>query len=133
MIENPDKPLITTNFSLHRHLEGKNPPVRRDEPRRSVRATVPWWKASRPSGGKLTVDFIKENHKKADATGPSPKAAPAAASHLVARAVLFRNSGSCRSAFTLRDEADADQPDKARIVRSHYLEFGLKNAKPVKE
>ena len=26
IIENPGKPLITTNFSLHRHLEGKGPP-----------------------------------------------------------------------------------------------------------
>src|SRR5262249_44486259 len=26
IVENPDKPLLTTNFSLHRYLDGKNPP-----------------------------------------------------------------------------------------------------------
>ena len=66
IIENPGKPLVATNFSLHRYLKDGKPP-----PSEKVQAVCPRYctltDCIAGQTDKLTVDFIKETHKKADA------------------------------------------------------------------
>jgi predicted choloylglycine hydrolase len=132
IIANPGKPLITTNFSLHRHLEGKKPPSAR-----AVKEVCPRYcaLAERLAGqaGKLTVDFIKESHKVADAIRPAPKAGPRAPVRTLWHALYFPEQRKVQISFYLRDEPEAGQPGNVRVVRSDYLEFRLGSTKAGKE
>jgi hypothetical protein len=127
IIEDPGKPLITTNFSLHRHLEGKGPPSAR-----GARLVCPRYcaLAERLAGksGKLSVDFIKQTHKLVDAARPLPAGIPRGPHRTLWHALYFPEQRKVQVSFYLRDEADPDQPGKTRIARSDYLEFSLKDA-----
>src|SRR5262249_33813043 len=77
IIENPDKPLITTNFSLHRYLDGKRTPSAA-----KVKGICPRYckmvELLEKQPGKPTVEFIKEAHKAIDMVAvPAPSRAPA--------------------------------------------------------
>ena len=62
----PGKPLVATNFSLHRYLkDGSHHRAKRR--RRSARGIALSHDCIAGQTDKLTVDFIKETHKKADA------------------------------------------------------------------
>jgi hypothetical protein len=132
IIEDPGKPLITTNFSLHRHLEGKRPPSARAAKGVCARYCA---LAERLAGqpGKLTVEFIKESQKAVDAVRPAPKAGPRAPVRTLWHALYFPEQRKVQVSFYLRDEADAGQPGKVRVVRSEYLEFRLRGARAGKE
>ena len=92
-IENPGKPLISTNFSLHRHLDGVKPPSAKQVKKICPRycALADGIAAKR---GKLTVDFIKQNHKAVDATGPPSRTRRSIAP--CGMRCISRNSGRCR-------------------------------------
>jgi hypothetical protein len=123
IIENPGKPLITTNFSLHRHMEGKSPPSAK-----KAKDICPRYCALAErlleQSGKLTLDFIKENHRQADMTRPSPGAGQPPHRTLW-HALYVPEERKLQISFYLRDEPDADRPNQTRIVRSEYLEFTL--------
>jgi hypothetical protein len=125
IIENPGKPLITTNFSLHRHLEGKGPPSAAKAKAVCARYCT---LAERLAGqsGKLTAESIKETHRLVDAVRPAPKASPRAAGRTLWHALYFPEERKVQVSFYLRDEADPDRPGQVRVVRSPYLEFTLK-------
>ena len=124
IIENPGKPLITTNFSLHRHLEGKSPPSAK-----KAKAICPRYCALAErlleQSGKLTLDFIKENHRQVDMTRPSPKGSGQPPQRTLWHALYVPEERKTQISFYLRDEPDAERPDQARIVRTGYLEFTL--------
>jgi hypothetical protein len=126
-IENPDKPLITTNFSLHRHLEGKVPPSAaqvKDVCSRYCKLAERI--AKQP--GELTVDFIKESHKAVDmVAAPLSTRAP---NRTLWHALYFPNERKLQVSFYLRDEANPTDKVKTRIVRTDYLDFTLGKAKP---
>ncbi len=126
IIENPDKPLITTNFSLHRHLEGNGPPsAAKDKGVCPRYCRLAERLAKEP--GKLTVESIKEAHKAADMVeAPRPTRAP---NRTLWHALYFPSEREMQVSFYLRDEPTAAK-DKARVVRTDYLEFTLENAKP---
>jgi hypothetical protein len=132
IIEDPGKPLITTNFSLHRHLEGKRPPSAKAAKGVCARYCA---LAERLAGrsGKLTVEFIKESQRAVDAVRPAPKAGPRAPVRTLWHALYFPEQRKVQVSFYLRDEADADRPGKVRVVRSEYLEFRLNAAKAREE
>lgn len=130
IIQNPDKPLVVTNFSLHRHRDGKGPPsatqVKEVCPRY---CTLAERIAAEP--GRLTVAFIKENHKAVDATAAGAKGAPPG--RTLWHALYFPEQRKMQVSFYLRDEPDPKEKGSTRIVRSDYLEFVLKSGKAIKE
>jgi hypothetical protein len=124
IFEFPGKPLITTNFSLHRHLDGKD---------------VPNWKLSKDvcprycsiaeriaaEKGRLTPEFVKETQKLADATRPPPPGR--APGRTLWPALYTPDQRKVQVSFYLRDEPDPKEPGKTRIMRSEYLDFALKS------
>jgi hypothetical protein len=122
IIENPGKPLVTTNFSLHRHMQGKFPPSAGDAKNVCPRyCAICDSLASHPD--KLTLDLIKETHKKADILQPSPKDAARAPTRTLWHALYVPEERSMQISFYLRDEKEGD---KLRIARTDYREFLLK-------
>jgi hypothetical protein len=123
IIENPGKPLVTTNFSLHRYLNKDRPPAveqaRKVCPRYCVLTDQ---LATSPE--KMTVEFIKSAHHKVDAVQPKGLFGRAT-SRTFWHALYFPEQRRAQISFYLRDERVADSPDKVRIVRSDYLEFSL--------
>jgi hypothetical protein len=132
IIEDPGKPLITTNFSLHRHLEGKGPPSAK-----AAKDVCPRYcaLAERIAGqsGKLTVGFIKESHRAVDMVRPAPKGGARAPVRTLWHALYFPAERKVQVSFYLRDEADPDRPDQIRVARTDYLEFRLGSATAAKE
>jgi hypothetical protein len=124
MIDNPGKPLITTNFSLHSYLEdGKPPSGKRVEKVCPRNCTL----ADKLSGftGKLTVDQIKATHKLVDMTRTPPKDSPWAPTRTLWHVLYSPEGRSMQISFYLRDEPDARQSGTIRIVRSPYRAFKL--------
>jgi hypothetical protein len=123
IIENPGKPLVTTNFSLHRHLEGNGPPSAA-----KVKEVCPRYCAVADritgNGGKASVEFIKACHKAADIVQAPRAGRPP--TRTLWHALYFPEARKVQLSFYLRDEVEAD---KTRIVRTDYLEFALDKAK----
>jgi hypothetical protein len=132
IVENPDKPLVTTNFSLHRYLEGKNPPssdkAKEVCPRYCLLAN-----SLAKNQGKLTVEAIKETHKKVDAVRPGSKGSPRAPGRTLWHTLYVPETRSLDVSFYLRDEPDPDHPDQIKIIRTEYQHFALKDMKAKKE
>ena len=128
IIENPHKPLITTNFSLHRYLEGKNPPSAKKAKDECPRyCTLAERLAEQP--GKLTVDFIKESHKLVDMVRPGTASGARAPVRTLWHALYFPEQRKMEVSFYLRDEVDPEKQGDIRVVRTDYLQFALKNGK----
>jgi hypothetical protein len=124
IIENPNQPLVMTNFSLHRRLENNRPPSagRAKEVCRRYCLLAEQLSAA-PE--KMSEDFIKRMHKQVDAELPpaADKARPPVRTFWHA---LYRpEQRRVQISFYLRDEPLPDQRGKVRIVRSDYLEFEL--------
>jgi hypothetical protein len=128
IIENPGKPLVTTNFSLHRYLEGKSPPSAATAQKVCPRYCKLCEKLSGGSD-KVTLEFIKETHRLVDATLTPPKDSPRAAGRTLWHALYVPEEGKVQVSFYLRDEPDAKDSGRPRIVRSDYLEYTLKRGK----
>ena len=126
IIENPDKPLITTNFSLHRYLEGKGPPSAAKVKDVCARyCKMAELVAAQP--GRTTVESIKEVHRAADmVAAPVSTRAP---NRTLWHALYFPNERKVQVSFYLRDDSDPTNKDKTRIVRTDYLDFTLDKAK----
>jgi Acyl-coenzyme A:6-aminopenicillanic acid acyl-transferase len=124
IIENSGKPLVATNFSLHKHLKDGDPPS--SEKAKSV---CPRYclltDCIAAEKDKLTVDFIKQTHKKVDANF-TPKGAGRAPTRTLWHALYVPEQRSLQVSFYLRDEPDPDKEGKSRSVRSDYLTFELK-------
>jgi hypothetical protein len=122
----PGEPLVTTNFSLHRHLDGTalpNAKLPKDVcPRYCALA-----ERIAAHEGKFTADFVKQTQKLADATRPGTRGGPPG--RTLWHALYRPERRAVQVSFYLRDEPDPTEPGKTRIVRSEYLEFALKGAK----
>jgi hypothetical protein len=126
ILENPSRPLITTNFSLHRHLEDGKLPTAKGAEKVCPRYCL---LSDRLNGheGKLSMDFIKETHKKVDAAFPGPPGR--APNRTLWHALYFPEQRKVQVNFYLRDEPDPDHPGKKHIVRSDYVEFCVDSSK----
>jgi predicted choloylglycine hydrolase len=129
IVENDGKPLITTNFSLHKYLEGRTPPSTQKAASVCPRYCALAGKISEHPG-KVSADFIKATHKLVDATRPGNILFPPG--RTLWHALYFPEDRKLQINFCLRDEPDASQPAKIRIVRSDYLEFGLQGQRVTK-
>jgi hypothetical protein len=129
ILENPGKVLVTTNFSLHRHLDGKGVPSAERARKVCPRYCALMGKVA-DRADKLTVDAIKAAHKTVDATAAAPKGSPRPPHRTLWHALYFPEERKVQISFYLRDEVEADRPGKPRIVRSDYLAFALERAAP---
>ncbi len=127
IVENPDKPLITTNFSLHRHLDGKGP-LSAAKAKEVCGRYCELAERVAKQPGKPTVEFIKEAHKAVDMVKAAP-AGPRAPNRTLWHALYFPEERKVQVSFYLRDEIDPNDKGKTRIIRSDYLEFALDNPK----
>jgi hypothetical protein len=119
---------VTTNFSLHRYLEGKSPPsalAAKEVCQRYGKL------CEKLAGGsdKLTLEVIKDTHRLVDATSMPPKDSPHAASRTLWHALYLPQEGKVQVSFYLRDEPNGKDSGQSRIVRSDYLEYTLKGGK----
>jgi hypothetical protein len=126
IIENPGRPLVTTNFSLHRHLEKGSPPSAA-----KMKEACPRYCALTnrltENGGKVSEEFIKECHKLADIV-QAPRAG-GVPTRTLWHALYFPEARKVQVSFYLRDETDPNAAGKTRIARTDYLEFTLDKAK----
>jgi predicted choloylglycine hydrolase len=126
-IDNPNKPLITTNFSLHRYLEENGPPsAEKVKDVCSRYCKLAEHISNQP--GRLTLDFIKDSHKAVDiVAAPVPTRAP---NRTLWHALYFPDERKLQVSFYLRDEPNPTDKAKTWIVRTDYLEFTLGKTKP---
>jgi hypothetical protein len=129
IFESPGKRLITTNFSLHRHLSGKELP-NASLPREVCPRYCALAERIAAQKGKLTADFVKDAHRGVDMTRPGKNTPP---TRTLWHALYRPDQRSVEISFYLRDEIDPKLSGKSRIVRSDYLEFVLKGARGIKE
>ena len=132
IVENPDKPLITTNFSLHRYLDSKRPPSS-DKAKTICPRYCLLTDFIAKNQGKMTIDAIKETHKKVDAVRPSLKGSPRPPGRTLWHALYIPEKRTVDVSFYLRDEPDPDHPGQTQIVRSEYHKFALKDKQSKKE
>jgi hypothetical protein len=128
IVENPGKVLVTTNFSLHRRLDGKGPPSAEGARQVCPRYCALMEKVA-GQADKLTLDAVKEAHRTVDATRPAPKDGSRPPHRTLWHALYFPEERKVQINFYLRDEADPDHPDRPRIVRSDYREFALEQSR----
>jgi predicted choloylglycine hydrolase len=124
IIDNPNQPLVMTNFSLNRHLNKGRPPSA-DQARNVCKRYCLLTEQLAAAAGKLSEDSIKRVHKKVDAELPpsADKSRPPVRTFW--HALYHPEQRRAQFSFYLHDEPIPDQPDKVRVVRSDYLEFHL--------
>jgi hypothetical protein len=125
VIENPGKPLISTNFHLHRYLEGNLPPSAKRAQKVCPRYAMLARRIS-AERGKLSLNFIIANQKAVNPTAPGPLLGLVPPVRTLWHALYFPDRRAVRVDFYLREEPDPDRPGKSRIVRSGYQEFVLR-------
>lgn len=132
IIEDPNQPLIMTNFSLNRHLD-KNRPPSAEQARTVCGRYCLLTEALGAAPAKMTPEFIKQTHKKVDAES-APSATPGRPPvRTFWHALYYPEERRMEINFYLRDEPVPGQPNKVRVVRSDYQEFRLTptdNARP---
>lgn len=119
IVENPGKPLFTTNFSLHRYMENGKPPSA--EKVRKVCSRYCLLAEKLAAGEKITTETLQQAHKQVDATQPIPT--HRAGGRTIWHALYYPEERKVRISFYLRDEKDGD--GKMVIRRSDYREFTL--------
>jgi hypothetical protein len=124
IIENAGKPLITTNFSLHKYLEGQSPPSAEKAKKVCGRYCKLAEKIAQHSD-KVTVDFIKQTHKLVDATQPAASTGGRPPNRTLWHVLYFPEQRKMQVSYYLRDESDPGHLGKSRIMRTEYLEFNL--------
>jgi hypothetical protein len=132
IIDNPGKPLVTTNFSLHRYLEGQRPPSADKAKSVCPRYCILVDRIAKEPG-KLSTDWIKETHKQVDAAKPSPKGSPRPPGRTLWHSLYVPEERRVQVSFYLRDEPDTERPGQIRIIRSEYLQFALEKSNAKKD
>jgi hypothetical protein len=129
IIENPGQPLVTTNFSLHRHMDGASPPSAAKAKNICPRYCLVCERIA-ANKEKVTLDFIKETHKAVDATwSGGPVRAPI---RTLWHALYVPERRSVQVSFYLRDDPEPEKSGKPRILRSDYLDFTLNGVRAAK-
>src|SRR5205823_423289 len=124
IVENPQQPLITTNFSLHRYAD-KNRPPSVEQAKKVCKRYCLLTQELASHAGKLSEEFIKETHKKVDAVQPRSRLSPRPPNRTLWHALYYPEQRRVQISFYLRDEALPGRPNEVKIVRSDYLEFRL--------
>jgi Acyl-coenzyme A:6-aminopenicillanic acid acyl-transferase len=127
IVEDPGKPLVTTNFSLHRHLKAGKPPSAEE-----AKAICPRYCALAEclvaAKEKVTLEALKDAHKRADFVFPAPRPGRATTRTLW-HALYEPDKRAVQISYYLRDEPGPADGKKAKVARTEYLEFALKGVK----
>src|SRR5262249_36380125 len=119
IVENPGKPLFTTNFSLHNYLENGKPPSA--EKVRKVCSRYCLLAEKLAAEEKITTETLQQAHQQVDATRPLNK--DGLGGRTLWHALYYPEERKIRISFYLRDEKDGD--GKSVIRRSDYRDFTL--------
>jgi len=127
ILEARAKPLITTNFSLHRHMDGKELPSAK-QAREICSCYTGLAEGIARHAGKFTSDDIKAIHQAAyaavEAGSPDDLRPPG---RTIWHALYFPERRKLQVSFYLGDERGEGGEKKWRIRRSDYREFVLKD------
>jgi hypothetical protein len=117
IIENPGHPLVLTNFSLNKHMEGNNPPSA-DLARATCRryAYLTSTLAATPAG--ITEDALRQIHRNVDAQAPAAANQKRPPIRTFWHALYYPEQRRVKISYYLHDDGD-------RVVRSDYQEFRL--------
>jgi hypothetical protein len=124
IIENPNQPLIMTNFSLNRRLDNGGPPSV-DQAKDVCRRYCLLTEQLAAAPGKVSDDFIKQTHKKVDAELPAFADRSRPPVRTFWHALYYPEQRRVQISFYLRDEPTPGQPDNVRVVRSEYQDYRL--------
>jgi hypothetical protein len=121
IVENPGRPLTTTNFSLHRYMKGQTPPSPAEVGRVCPRYCALCERIAQHEG-KVDVNFIKENQKKVDAVA-KPRLPERPPGRTLWHALYCPENRSVEVSFYLGDRKSDD--GNSTIARSDYIAFRL--------
>jgi predicted choloylglycine hydrolase len=124
ILETPGKPLITTNFSLHRHLEGRNLPSV-EGAREICSAYSALAEGVATHTGKFTSDAIKAVHQVAACTEPAAPESGRPPTRTHWHALYYPERRKLQVSFYLGEKSGASGSGNGGILRSDYLEFTL--------
>jgi hypothetical protein len=124
IIENPDRPLVMTNFSLNRHLDKDRPPSA-EQAKSVCRRYCVLSEQFAAAKGKMSVEFIKQAHQKVDAVLPPSADKTRPPNRTFWHALYHPEQRRLEISFYLHDRPVPGQRDKIQVVRSDYLEFQL--------
>jgi uncharacterized protein (TIGR03067 family) len=124
ILETPGKPLITTNFSLHRHLEGGNLPSAEHAKAICDRYSALAECVGKQTG-KFTSDAVKAVHQVAACTEPASPESERPPTRTHWHALYFPELRKMQVSFYLGEKSGESQLDNLGIRRSGYLEFKL--------
>lgn len=120
IVENPGKPLISTNFRIHQHMDGKFPPSAK-QAKSVCNRYCTLSESIAAAQGKLTLDFIKKTHKVADMTMSSLFFGLRPPVRTMWHALYFPEQRKVQVSFYLGESREANQ----RVRRSEYVEVLL--------
>jgi hypothetical protein len=123
IIENPSKPLVMTNFTLHRWSNDGRPPT--VEQAKAVCRRYCVLSEQLAEGGAMSVAGIKAAHRKVDSELPKSAEPDRPPVRTLWHALYYPEERRLQVSFYLRDEEVPDQPNKVKIARSEYVEFRL--------
>jgi len=116
--------VLTTNFSLHRHLEGKNLPSAEHAKAICDRYSALAERVAKQTG-KLTSDAIKAVHQVAACTEPASPESERPPTRTHWHALYYPELRKLEVSFYLGEKSGESQVDNLGIRRSDYLEFTL--------
>jgi len=130
IIEDTSKPLVMTNFTLHRRsTEGRPPTV---EQAKAVCRRYCALADQLAEGGAMSVEGIKQAHRKVDCELPKSAEPHRPPVRTLWHALYYPEERRLQVSFYLRDEEVPGHPDKVKIARSDYVEFRLEPTNKVK-
>jgi len=117
IIENPGRPLVLTNFSMHKHMSGSNPPSP-DEARSTCRRYAYLADKLAATPAAITEDALRQIHKTVDAQAPAKVDQKRPPIRTFWHALYYPEQRRVKFSYYLHDDGD-------RVVRTDYQEFRL--------
>jgi len=130
ILENPAKPLVMTNFTLHRRSTDGRPPT--VEQAKAVCRRYCALSEQLAEGSAMSLERIKQAHRKVDCELPKSAEPHRPPVRTLWHSLYFPEERRLQVNFYLRDEEVPGQPDKVKIARSEYVEFRLDPTEKVK-
>ena len=117
IVESPGRPLISTNFRLHQHLDGENP-LSAEQAKGVCGRYAVLAEGIAAAAGKLTEDVIEKTHKAVDMVLPGVLYGGKTPIRTLWHALYFPERRTVRVSFYLGEEQDPDDTKEPRIRRS---------------
>lgn len=116
IIENPGQPLVMTNFTLHKHMDGDNPPSAE-----LAKSVCPRYShlAERLAGGPVSEELLRATHRAVDAQAPARPDAKRPPIRTFWHALYYPEERRVKFSYYLGDLPGGG------IRRTEYLEFNL--------